>query len=163
MTSFNEDVLVKQLVKHEGVMLNIYQDSLGIDTIGIGRNVKDRGFSKFELRMIGKTVEEIYLAGITEEDAYFLLKVDIDIVARELFNVKPVTGDVDSIRQLVLMDMAFNMGVPRLCKFINMWAALEQHDYNKAADEMLDSKWAKQVKSRATNLAHSMQYGTYVN
>ena len=144
-------------------MLNIYQDSLGIDTIGIGRNVKDRGFSEIELYMIGKTVEEIYLAGITEEDAYFLLRADIDIVARELLNVKPVTGDVDSIRQLVLMDMAFNMGVPRLCKFINMWAALEQHDYNKAADEMLDSKWAKQVKSRATNLAHSMQYGTYVN
>ena len=144
MTSFNENVL-------------------GIDTIGIGRNVKDRGFSEIELYMIGKTVEEIYLAGITEEDAYFLLRADIDIVARELLNVKPVTGDVDSIRQLVLMDMAFNMGVPRLCKFINMWAALEQHDYNKAADEMLDSKWAKQVKSRATNLAHSMQYGTYVN
>ena len=163
MTSFNENVLVKQLTIHEGIILHVYKDSLGIDTIGIGRNVKDRGFSEIELYMIGKTVEEIYLAGITEEDAYFLLRADIDIVARELLNVKPVTGDVDSIRQLVLMDMAFNMGVPRLCKFINMWAALEQHDYNKAADEMLDSKWAKQVKSRATNLAHSMQYGTYVN
>jgi len=144
-------------------MLKVYQDSLGIDTIGIGRNVKDRGFSELELHVIAKTVEEIYEKGITEEDAYFLLQTDISIVEKELSKVKPIIEHIDSVRQLVLMDMAFNMGVPRLCKFINMWAALEQQDYTKAADEMLDSKWAKQVKSRATNLAHSMHYGTYLN
>jgi len=163
MLSFNTTVLIKQLVKHEGLMLKVYQDSLGIDTIGIGRNVKDRGFSELELHVIAKTVEEIYEKGITEEDAYFLLQTDISIVEKELSKVKPIIEHIDSVRQLVLMDMAFNMGVPRLCKFINMWAALEQQDYIKAADEMLDSKWAKQVKSRATNLAHSMHYGTYLN
>tara|TARA_R110000744_G_scaffold58170_1_gene121440 strand:- start:219 stop:710 length:492 start_codon:yes stop_codon:yes gene_type:complete len=163
MLSFNTTVLIKQLVKHEGLMLKVYQDSLGIDTIGIGRNVKDRGFSELELHVIAKTVEEIYEKGITEEDAYFLLQTDISIVEKELSKVKPIIEHIDSVRQLVLMDMAFNMGVPRLCKFVNMWAALEQQDYIKAADEMLDSKWAKQVKSRATNLAHSMHYGTYLN
>ena len=84
-------------------------------------------------------------------------------MANELFKVKPIAKLVDSIRQLVLMDMAFNMGVPRLCKFIKMWAALEQYDYTKAAEEMLDSRWAKQVKTRATRLAHSMQHGVYIH
>jgi len=160
---FDENILIKQLIIHEGIILHVYKDSLGIDTIGIGRNLKDRGISKFELSILNKTIEKVYEQGITEKDAHFLLKNDIDIVEKELFKVKPIANDIDVIRQLVLMDMAFNMGVPRLCKFINMWAALEQQDYIKAADEMLDSKWAKQVKSRATNLAHSMHYGTYLN
>ena len=162
MLSFNEDRLVEQLVRHEGIRLKVYKDSLGIDTIGVGRNIEDRGFSEFELNTLGKTLEEIYEEGITEEDAYFLLKTDIDIIENELFRVKPIVRRIDSIRQLVLMDMAFNMGVPRLCNFINMWAALEQYDYNKAAKEMLDSRWAKQVKTRAIRLAHSMQHGIYV-
>ncbi len=162
MLSFNEDRLVEQLVRHEGIRLKVYKDSLGIDTIGVGRNIEDRGFSEFELNTLGKTLEEIYEEGITEEDAYFLLKIDINIITNELFKVKPITKLIDSIRQLVLIDMAFNMGVPRLCNFINMWAALEQYDYNIAAKEMLDSRWAKQVKTRATRLAHSMRHGIYV-
>ena len=159
---FDENILIKQLIIHEGIILHVYKDSLGIDTIGVGRNLKDRGISKFELSILNKTIEKVYEQGITEKDAHFLLKNDIDIVEKELFKVKPIANDIDVIRQLVLMDMAFNMGVPRLCKFINMWAALEQYDYNKAAKEMLDSRWAKQVKTRATRLAHSMQYGIYV-
>ena len=83
-------------------------------------------------------------------------------MANELFKVKPIAKLVDSIRQLVLMDMAFNMGVPRLCKFVKMWTALEQYDYHKAAEEMLDSRWARQVKTRAIKLANSMQHGTYI-
>tara|TARA_R110000850_G_scaffold211434_1_gene337267 strand:- start:62 stop:547 length:486 start_codon:yes stop_codon:yes gene_type:complete len=159
---FNEDILIKQLTIHEGIILNVYKDSLGIDTIGIGRNLKDRGISKFELGILNKTIEEVYENGITEKDAHFLLKNDIAIVEKELLKVKPITNDIGVIRQLVLMDMAFNMGVPRLCKFINMWAALEQHDYYKAAEEMLDSRWARQVKTRAIKLANSMQHGTYI-
>jgi lysozyme len=57
------------------------------------------------------------------------------------------------------MDMAFNMGVPRLCKFKNMWAAIHEDDFITAAKEMLDSRWANQVKSRATKLAHAMHHG----
>ena len=60
MLSFNEDRLVEQLVRHEGIRLKVYKDSLGIDTIGVGRNIEDRGFSEFELNTLGKTLEEIY-------------------------------------------------------------------------------------------------------
>jgi lysozyme len=55
--------------------------------------------------------------------------------------------------------MAFNMGVPRLCKFKKMWAAIHNEDFTVASKEMLDSRWANQVKSRSTKLAHAMYSG----
>ena len=55
--------------------------------------------------------------------------------------------------------MSFNLGVPRLKRFMNMWAAIHRRDYNAAADEMLDSKWAEQVKGRATRLSNIMRTG----
>jgi len=51
--------------------------------------------------------------------------------------------------------------VPRLCKFKKMWAAIEGEDYQNAAKEMLDSRWAVQVKSRSTKLAHAMHHGEF--
>jgi lysozyme len=59
------------------------------------------------------------------------------------------------------MDMAFNMGVPRLCKFVNMWNAIHEEKYDIAAKEMLDSRWANQVKSRAVKLANAMHNGEF--
>ena len=55
--------------------------------------------------------------------------------------------------------MAFNVGLPRLRGFKRMWAALENHDYEEAAKEMIDSKWARQVKTRAYTLARMMESG----
>ena len=164
MLLYKRNDLIDKLVVSEGLRLQVYKDTLGIDTIGIGRNLEDRGITKEELDWMDiPNIDVIYEMGITEADAVYLATNDVQIVEEELVRAHPCVDSLDAVRQLIVMDMAFNMGVPRLCKFINMWAALEQHDYNKAADEMLDSKWAKQVKSRATNLAHSMQYGTYVN
>jgi lysozyme len=65
------------------------------------------------------------------------------------------------VRQLIVMDMAFNMGVPRLCKFKKMWAAIEAGDFDTASVEMLDSRWARQVKSRATKLSDAMKTGEF--
>ena len=62
-------------------------------------------------------------------------------------------------RQRRLLDMAFNMGVPRLKKFKKMWAAVYDNDFATAAKEMLDSRWARQVKGRSTRLAHAMATG----
>jgi len=61
------------------------------------------------------------------------------------------------------MDMAFNMGVPRLCKFKKMWAAIYAGDYNTAAIEMLDSRWATQVGTRAIKLSKAMEEGKFSN
>ena len=101
----------------------------------------------------------IYEHGISEADARYLAKNDVQIVEKELLSAHPCVAELDAVRQLVLIDMAFNMGVPRLCKFKRMWAAVHNNDFQTAAKEMLDSKWAVQVKSRSHKLANMMHHG----
>jgi len=157
---YEKSKLIEKLIVHEGLRLQVYKDTLGIDTIGIGRNLEDRGISKEELDELDiPTIDHIYEYGITEADAMALAENDVQIVEEELLRAHPCVDRLDSVRQLILVDMAFNMGVPRLCKFKNMWAAVHENKFDVAAKEMLDSKWANQVKSRATKLAHAMHTG----
>ena len=154
--------LLEELVKHEGLRLQVYQDTLGIDTIGIGRNLKDRGISKEELDELDiPTIGHVYEYGITEADAMVLAENDVQIVEEELLRAHPCVEDLDAVRQLVLVDMAFNMGVPRLCKFKKMWNAIHEKKFDIAAKEMLDSRWATQVKSRSVKLANAMHNGAF--
>jgi lysozyme len=157
---YDRETFIKKLIDGEGLVLTVYQDTLGIDTIGIGRNLKDRGISKAELdHMDIPNMNVVYEHGITKEDAVYLATNDVQIVEEELCRAHPCVNSLDSVRQLVVMDMAFNMGVPRLKKFKNMWAAIHEKDFPTAAKEMLDSRWANQVKSRAIRLAHAMHTG----
>ena len=150
---------VKMVAKHEGMVLEPYKDSLGISTIGIGRNLEDRGITDTELDYIGKTLEDILEVGLTEEEAYYLCMNDIAIVEKELLERKPIVNQLDQVRQMCLVDMGFNMGVPRLMKFVKMWGAIEVGDFYEASDQMLDSRWAKQVGKRSEHLAEMMRGG----
>ena len=159
---YDKDLLMQKLVAHEGMRLDVYKDTLGINTIGIGRNLDDRGITKDELDWMDyPSIEYVYSDGITEADAIYLAQNDVQIVEEELLRAHPRVDRLDAVRQLVLVDMAFNLGVPRLCKFKKMWAAVEAEDFPTAAKEMLDSRWANQVKSRATKLAHAMHHGEF--
>jgi lysozyme len=140
----------------------VYKDTLGIDTIGIGRNLEDRGITQQELDDLDiPSIDHVYEWGITEADAVYLAENDVQIVEEELVRAHPCVDSLDSVRQLILADMAFNMGVPRLGKFKKMWAAIHDEDYATAAKEMLDSRWATQVKGRATKLANAMHNGEF--
>ena len=109
---YNTSHFLDKLIAHEGLVLTVYQDTLGIDTIGIGRNLKDRGISKEELdHMDIPSMAVVYEHGITEADARYLAMNDMKIVEDELTRVHPCVNDLDAVRQLILMDMAFNMGV----------------------------------------------------
>ena len=112
------DSLIQQLVEHEGLELFPYEDTLGIVTIGVGRNLEERG--------------------ISEDEAFYLLGNDIEVIWDELIKQHPIVEDLDDQRQMVLLDMAFNMGVPRLGKFKKMWAAIEDGDMNEKDVEMKD-------------------------
>ena len=159
---YDKDLLMDKLVAHEGLRLQVYKDTLGIDTIGIGRNLEGRGISEEELDWMDiPNMDAIYEHGISEADATYLAQNDVQIVEEELLRAHPCVEDLDAVRQLVLVDMAFNLGVPRLCKFKKMWAAIHENKFNVAAKEMLDSRWANQVKSRATKLAHAMHHGEF--
>ena len=159
---YDRQDLIDKLIVSEGLRLQVYKDTLGIDTIGIGRNLEDRGITKEELADLDiPTIEHVYEYGITEADAVYLAENDVQIVEEELVRAHPCVDRLDSVRQLILIDMAFNMGVPRLCKFKKMWAAIEAGDFDTASVEMLDSRWARQVKSRATKLSDAMKTGEF--
>ena len=136
---FDMDSLIEQLVEHEGLELFPYEDSLGIVTIGVGRNLEERG--------------------ISEDEAFYLLGNDIEVIWDELIKQHPIVEDLDDQRQMILLDMAFNMGVPRLGKFKKMWAAIEDGDMNEASKQALDSRWADQVGRRAERLAERLISG----
>jgi lysozyme len=159
---YNRHDFIQKLIAHEGLRLEVYKDSLGIDTIGIGRNLEDRGITKEELDWMDiPNMAIVHTLGITEADAMYLAENDVQIVEEELVRAHPCVNKLDAVRQLVVMDMAFNMGVPRLCKFKNMWNAIHEENYIAAAKEMLDSRWAVQVKSRSTKLANAMHNGEF--
>tara|TARA_R110002012_G_scaffold36724_2_gene103672 strand:+ start:1199 stop:1678 length:480 start_codon:yes stop_codon:yes gene_type:complete len=157
---YNRQKLTDMLLVHEGCVLTVYQDSLGIDTIGIGRNIEHRGITDKELSYMGYyDISEVYTKGITEDDARHLLENDISIVERELFEAHPCVEFLSDNRIVVLLNMAFNLGIPRLNMFKKMWAEIEEEDFDTASLEMLDSRWAKQVKGRATELSEIMKAG----
>ena len=163
ISAYNEDTrFLCRTIEHEGMVLTVYQDTLGIDTIGIGRNLKDRGISKEELDYMDiPNIDTVYEHGITEADARYLALNDIKIVENELCKVHKCVEDLDAVRQLILMDMAYNMGVPRLCKFKKMWSAIEEQRFDIASMEMMDSRWARQVGRRAVILSDAMKSGEF--
>lgn len=140
MTSDQLVKLKRSLILHEGHKNFPYTDSVGKLTIGIGYNLTDRGLSD-------DWVTAQYNADVT----YFYNQLS------ELSFWKKLNPD----RQIVLLDMAF-MGWKKFLGFKKMLAALEIGDYNKAADEMLNSLWADQVKGRAVDLANAMRTGIYL-
>ena len=143
---------MEKLIAHEGLRLQVNEDSLGIATIGIGRNLEDRGITPEELEWMDiPNMAIVHTMGITEADAMYLAQNDVQIVEEELLRSHPCVENLDAVRQLVLVDMAFNMGVPRLGKFKKMWAAIHENNFDEEAKEMLDSRWANLVNSRSTN------------
>ena len=132
--------LQKLLILHEGKKLKPYTDTVGKVTIGVGRNLDDRGISDGECAL--------------------MLSNDIDIVLRAYRNNFPKWKDFNETRQLVILDMLFNMGINRFLGFKKMIDALNAGDFAKASQEMLDSTWSKQVGSRAVRLSNMMRTGT---
>ena len=127
------------LIKHEGLRLKPYRDTVGKLTIGVGRNLDD--------------------LGITRGEALYLLGNDINRVRLELIKIIGWFLTLGTVRQNVLIDMVFNLGITRFKRFKKLIAAIERQDWDRAADEMLDSKWARQVGRRATELAQMMKDG----
>ena len=142
--------LKEQLILHEGLKLNAYKCSADKWTIGVGRNLEANPLTEEE------TLEVLKEVGITEEIAMYWLKKKIRRVKRKLANYEWYTSQSE-IRRRVLIDMAFNLGVSGLLSFQNMIGALEVGNYEVAAEEMLDSKWAEQVGKRAERLAMMMK------
>lgn len=134
-------LLRAQLQRHEGLRLKPYLDPVGKMTIGYGRNLDD--------------------VGITRDEANYLLNGDIERVVKGLLTRFPWVEALDPVRQSVLINMAFNLGVKGLAAFERTLLAVQQDRFTDAAEGMLASKWASQVGGRAVELAEQMRTGLW--
>lgn len=135
----NTDVLMAELKRDEGIRLKPYRDTVGKLTIGVGRNLDD--------------------VGISPEEATALLQNDIANVTKALDGALPWWSGLDEVRQRVLANMAFNMGIRTLLTFKQTLGHVQAGRYLEAAQAMLQSKWSQQVGPRAERLAVMMRDG----
>jgi len=133
--------LKDQLVRDEELRLKPYTDSVGKLTIGIGRNLTDKG--------------------ISFQEAQGLLANDIADATADLEAKLPWTATLDDVRKGALVNMAFNLGIGGLLEFHDFLARMQRGDFSGAAGAMLDSLWARQVGARATRLSMQIQTGTW--
>ena len=126
--------LLESIKKHEGFVEHVYQDSLGIDTIGYGFAIKDL---------------------ILDED------IAEDILMRKLEKLKRNANsrfqwleDMPQEVQAVVLNMCYQLGVTGVSKFRKAISALQEGDWDEAANEMLDSLWARQTPNRAKELSN---------
>jgi len=146
------DKLIGQIKHHEGIRLAVYDDATG-DPVVQGYTLKGHPTIG-----VGRLLTEG--RGITEAEVNFLLMNDINDVMSEAAQFDWYAG-LNSARKAVVISMIFNMGLPRFSKFEKTIAHIAAGDYTKAADEMLDSRWAEQVGSRANELSKQMATGEW--
>ena len=138
----NIEALREQLKVDEGVKYEIYKDHLGYPTFGIGHLITEDDPEHGEPD--GTEISEDRVNEVFESDvATFVSESKI------LF---PNLDELPDVAQQVIVNMAFNMGRPRLSKFKNFIAGVNDRDWTRAAEEMMDSRWADQVGARATRL-----------
>lgn len=138
ITQEQQDILKERLTRTEGRRNRPYVDMVGKITIGIGHNLTDLGLKD-------ETIDEIFVEDLQR--------------AVEQAMTLPFYSNLNPIRQTVIIDMVFNMGIEKLLEFKKTLGYLSRGDYLGAADEMLLSTWARQVGNRAVELANILRSG----
>ena len=136
------EMTLETLEGDEGFVSHVYKDSEGYWTIGHGILIDERRGG-----------------GITEKESLNIVRGRLFDLHQDIIGAWPWTGFLSYSRQSVLLQMAYNLGIKGLGGFKKMLFAMEYGDYSLAADEALDSKWAKQVGSRADRIANLIRQG----
>jgi len=134
--------LLETLKRHEGVRYYVYRDHLGYETIGVGRCIN---------RAVG--------LGLSPDEVEYLLINDVQRCIEELDGAFEWFKDLDEVRREAMINLCFNLGLTKLRKFVNALEAMKQRNYNKAATELLNSKWANQVGERSKEVAQMIRTG----
>ena len=140
---YNLDEVKERIKTHEGFINYVYKDTLGKRTVGYGHLCTDD-----ENWEDGKCYDNSYLNDVFEIDFMEATKQTEKLIGNLV---------LEKEANEIILEMVFQLGKTGVSKFKKMWEALSGQDYKKAADEMLDSKWAKQTKNRAESLAEIMR------
>lgn len=151
LLSKSADPLFDQLSRHEGYKTNIYLDSKGIPTIGIGFNLQEPANRRI-LAKYGITDQQLK-SGLSESQIKTLFSESLKRAKQDALKYLPDLYNHPTQVQNAIIDMAFNLGYTRLSKFKDLRKSLMDKDYKKASEDMINSLWAKQVGNRATYLA----------
>jgi len=138
MKPANKQILMNELIRDEGERLRMYKDTEDIWTVGVGRNIQERGISKDESRL--------------------MLSNDLIASIRDAESFEWYEG-LSPIRKRIICNMLFNMGKPRFKKFKKTIKYIKAGQFDHASIEMLDSRWSKQVGIRAKRLSKMMKQG----
>jgi lysozyme len=158
--------LKDQLILHEGLRLRVYTCTANKKTIGVGRNLEDVGLYPEERdRILGRTglsrsqvINILEERGITKDEALYMLDNDIAGYTKDVEQF-PWFKYLDPVRQKIIVDMCFNLGLAGLKKFRKMIGHLEAGAYSNAAEEMKDSKWYWEAGNRSRRLVKMMATG----
>lgn len=131
----------------EGVKNEVYLDHLGLKTVGIGHLCRENE-PEFNME-VGTPV--------SDERVQVLFERDLDMVRVDCMKLYPSFDTLPEDAKLIIANMMFNLGLPRLSKFKKMKAAVESGDWEEAAAQMEDSKWYRQVPNRAERLCNRMR------
>jgi len=126
---FDRDLIRSRLIDFEGLVKKCYECSSGYTSIGVGRNLDTRG--------------------ITEAEAMYLLNNDIESMFTDLDKHLPIWRSYPIKAQYVFIDLCFNLGIHTLLSFRKTLAFCELGEWERAAAELLNSKYARQVGRRA--------------
>lgn len=148
--------MITRLKLHEGCSLKPYKCPAGKLTIGIGRNTEDNPFTADELKAVGD-----WKHGITREAAHMLCRNDIERCIKELKKNLKWFEKLDKERKYALIDLCFNLGVRSLMMFKKTLASIGYGNYKTAAEQLLQSKYAKQVGKRALRIAKLIETGRW--
>jgi len=136
--------LIEMLKRHEGVRSHVYLCSAGYETIAVGRNISESGL------------------GLSDDEIDYLLANDIKRVREELEDNYFWFRALNEPRQDAMIDICFNLGLTRLRGFVNALEAMSREQFDIAADEFMDSRWATQVGNRANEITEMIRTGEYV-
>jgi lysozyme len=157
-SAWDRQKLEDELTVDEGKRLKAYKDTVGKWSIGIGRNLDDVGTAP-----LSRTKADVLANGINEAECDLLFDYDIKRTEADLDRKLPWWRKLDPVRQRVMLNMCFNMGIGNgqsgLTGFVNTLGMVERGEYSRAADGMLNSKWARQVGIRSQRLANMMREG----
>jgi len=143
----NLEQLREEIAADEGVKYEIYLDHLGLPTFGIGHLVLDSDPEH------GQEVG----TPVSEDRVNECFDKDVEVVLADCEKLYPDFEELPEEAQLIIANMMFNMGRPRLSQFKGMKRGVDARDWNAAADEMVDSRWYKQVTNRADRLVQRMR------
>jgi lysozyme len=143
----NIEQLRKEIAEDEGVKYEIYLDHLDLPTFGIGHLITDTD------EEYGSPVG----TPVTEDRVNECFDKDVEVVLSDCEKLYEDFYDLPEEAQLIIANMMFNMGYPRLSKFKGMKRGVDNRDWDTAADEMVDSRWYNQVTNRANRLVKRMR------